>query len=153
MDMIILHLMLVMRQLRTGPNPSSPAGSFAQQLFDRFCEDMDDNFREMGVGDLAVPKEMRAVGEAFYGRVRAYEAALAADDDRALAAALSRNVFGGTANPDDPPLGAWWLATYMKDAAARLEVQAAAGALMDGRIDFPDPEVMPQEPSNEQAPT
>ena len=33
----------------------------------------------MGVGDLAVPKEMRRVAEAFYGRAKAYESALAGD--------------------------------------------------------------------------
>ena len=40
----------------------------SQALFDRFCNDMDDNLREMGVGDLTVPKRMQAFGEAFYGR-------------------------------------------------------------------------------------
>ena len=48
----------------------------SQALFDRFCEDMDANLREMGVGDLAVPKRMRAFGEAFYGRAVAYDLAL-----------------------------------------------------------------------------
>ena len=41
-----------------------------QALFDRFCDDMDGNLREMGVGDLTVPKRMQAFGEAFYGRTR-----------------------------------------------------------------------------------
>jgi len=46
---------------------------------------MDHNLREMGVGDLTVPKEIRRMGEAFYGRAQAYQAALAvADDGRAL---------------------------------------------------------------------
>ena len=44
-----------------------------QELFDLFCHDMDANMREMGVGDLAVPEEMRRVGEAFYGRQAAYQ--------------------------------------------------------------------------------
>ncbi len=37
---------------------------------------MDDNLREMGVGDLTVPKRMQAFGEAFYGRTAAYDMAL-----------------------------------------------------------------------------
>ena len=53
-----------------------------QELFDLFCQDIDANFREMGVGDLTVPKNMRQVAEAFYGRARAYEARLQADDSR-----------------------------------------------------------------------
>ena len=59
---------------------------------------MDDNLREMGVGDLAVPKQMRRMGEAFYGRAQAYRAALAAADDQALVATLRAGYLwrGGT---------------------------------------------------------
>ena len=70
--MIVLHLVLVLRRLRQGQANVPVLG---QQIFDWFCRDMDHNFREMGVGDLAVPKEMRRVAEAFYGRAGAYEAA------------------------------------------------------------------------------
>ena len=54
----------------------APGRSLGQRLFDTFCRDLDDNLREMGVGDLAVPKQMRRFGEAFYGRQAAYLAAL-----------------------------------------------------------------------------
>lgn len=47
----------------------------------------------MGVGDLAVPKQMRRFGEAFYGRQAAYLAALAAADEPELEKALARNIF------------------------------------------------------------
>ena len=50
--------------------------ALAQGVFDAFCRDMDDNLREMGISDQGVPKQMRRVGEAFYGRAQAYEAAL-----------------------------------------------------------------------------
>ena len=61
---------------------------------------MDASLREMGVGDLAVPRRMRGIGEAFYGRQAAYRAALAAPDDGPLAATLARNVFAGAPEPD-----------------------------------------------------
>ena len=89
-DMLILHLWLVLRRLQ----PVDGGNSLSQALFDRFCADMDDNLREMGVGDLTVPKRMQAFGEAFYGRTSAYDLAFEAGDD-ALAQALSRNVFNG----------------------------------------------------------
>jgi len=54
LDMIVLHLVLLLRQLPSENGETSPTG---QRLFDRFCRDIDDNFREMGVGDLKVPKE------------------------------------------------------------------------------------------------
>jgi cytochrome b pre-mRNA-processing protein 3 len=136
-DMIVLHLVLVLRRWRAAPANVRPLG---QQIFDRFCSDMDHNFREMGVGDLAVPKEMRRVAEAFYGRAGAYEAALADGDGTGLEAALTRNVFATTR----PPLGARRLAAYMHDAARQLATQDLA----DGKIQFPDPDqVIAPEPS------
>ena len=66
----------------------------SQALFDRFCDDMDANLREMGVGDVTVPKRMRAFGEAFYGRVAAYDLALEAGREP-LALALCKNILNG----------------------------------------------------------
>ena len=55
---------------------------------------MDDNLREMGVGDLTVPKRMQAFGEAFYGRAAAYDLALT-EGQEALAQALCKNILNG----------------------------------------------------------
>ena len=86
-ELIVLHLVLLLRRLarREGANasaqhPFDPA--LGQPLFDAFCRDLDDNLREMGVGDLAVPRRMRRFGEAFYGRQAAYDAAFAASRRR-----------------------------------------------------------------------
>lgn len=89
-DMIVLHLCLVLRRLRGEDGAATRAG---QALFNAFCADMDGNLREMGVGDLAVPKRMKKFGEAFYGRAAAYDAALDAQGDTPLREALVRNVF------------------------------------------------------------
>ena len=86
LDMIVLHLVLLLRRLA---GRATPLRALGQALFDRFCRDMDDNLREMGVGDLAVPKEMRRIGEAFYGRQAAYGAALDAPDDAAAGRRLA----------------------------------------------------------------
>jgi cytochrome b pre-mRNA-processing protein 3 len=130
-DMMVLHVYLVYRRL------ASEAGARAagQALFDRFCADMDGTLRERGIGDLAVPRKMRAIGEAFYGRVRVYDAALAAADDVVLAAALEKNVFGGA-------LGlaaqARRLAAYVRRTEAAL-AQASAEAIVGGSLAFPQP--------------
>src|SRR4051794_10023836 len=131
LDMTVLHLVLVLRQMKKADGALPPSG---QQLFDRFLQDMDDNFREMGVGDLAVPKRMQKVGEAFYGRTKVYESVLADDNPAALEAAVARNVFGSL----EPALGARRLAAYMRKAAAHL-AQQDANALMAAAFEFPDP--------------
>jgi cytochrome b pre-mRNA-processing protein 3 len=96
---------------------------------------MDRNLREMGIGDLKVPEEMRRIGEAYYGRSKAYEAALASGDDAALHAVIARNVFGapGHARPGAAALGA-----YIKRVAGELATQDAAD-LQRGRVSFPQP--------------
>jgi cytochrome b pre-mRNA-processing protein 3 len=104
-------------------------------LFDRFCADMDGTLRERGIGDLAVPRKMRAIGEAFYGRARSYDAALAAAEDAALAAALEKNVFGGASG-----LAAQGrrLAAYVRRTEAVL-TQLNAEAIVGGSLAFPEP--------------
>jgi cytochrome b pre-mRNA-processing protein 3 len=100
-DLLLLHLWLLLRRLRTvqsvnqGANQGQGATELSQALFDRFCEDMDDNLREMGIGDQTVPKRMRAFGEAFYGRVQAYDQAIEGGGE-ALAAAICKNILNGT---------------------------------------------------------
>src|SRR4051812_21850623 len=86
-DLLLLHLWMVLRHLRT----LSGGPELSQALFDHFCADMDANLRELAVGDLAVPKKMQALGEAFYGRSAAYDMALT-DSAEALAQAICRNV-------------------------------------------------------------
>jgi hypothetical protein len=64
LDLIVLYLALVPDRLAQDP----ALQSLGQRIFDRFCQNMDHNLREMGIGDLKVPKQMRRVGEAYYGR-------------------------------------------------------------------------------------
>jgi cytochrome b pre-mRNA-processing protein 3 len=135
LDMIVLHLVLVLRRLADGQTQWPPTG---QQIFDRFCRDIDDNFREMGVGDLAVPKQMQRVASAFFGRAKAYGAALDHGEGRSLDEIVARNVFGVA----DPPLGAGRLAAYMKEAAQRLDRQPIE-AVTDQGPDFVDPAAVP----------
>jgi cytochrome b pre-mRNA-processing protein 3 len=108
-DMVVLHMWMVLRQMKR----LEDAG-LAQALFDRFCSDMDHNLRELGTGDLAVPKRMQEFGEAFYGRSAAYDQALSAGDEP-LAQALCRNIFNGQHIE-----GARRLANYVGQAAATL---------------------------------
>ena len=74
-EMIVLHTVLLLQRLEREP---APVRALGQGIFDRFCRDMDESMREMGVGDLAVPRKMRRIGEAFYGRQATYREALSA---------------------------------------------------------------------------
>ncbi len=132
-EMIVLHAVLLLRRLESEPAPVRRVG---QGLFERFCQDMDGSLREMGVGDLAVPKKMRKIGEAFYCRQAAYVAALAAPDIESLIAALARNVFGA---PTGSERGIVRLANYVRAVAGQLAAQDGE-ALGRAEVSFPDPE-------------
>jgi len=129
-DLLVVHLWMVLRRFR------SAAGleNVSQALFDHFCDDMDGNLREMGVGDLAVPKRMRAFGEAFYGRAAAYDIALEQGAEP-LARALSRNVLNGQGMEN-----ALRLATYVGVAVANL-AELDSASLTAATWTFPSPEV------------
>src|SRR5947209_9880511 len=131
-DLIVLHLVLLLRRLRAG---DAAARALAQQVFDRFCRDMDHNLREMGISDQGVPRQMRRVGEAFYGRAQAYDAALAQQGGEALVETLIRNVY---AEALDPVVGARRLAAYVRQAADDLDAQAIDN-LFCGVVRFPEP--------------
>jgi cytochrome b pre-mRNA-processing protein 3 len=127
-DMVVLHLWMVLRQLKRLGDSSN----LAQALFDRFCSDMDHNLRELGTGDLAVPRRMQEFGEAFYGRSAAYDLALIAGEG-ALAQALCKNIFNGQQGEK-----ARRLAAYVGQALAALDGTDAA-TLSGASWQFPFP--------------
>lgn len=132
-DMVILHLWLVLRRLQAAGDER-----LSQGLFDHFCQDMDDNLREMGVGDLTVPKRMQAFGEAFYGRTAAYDLAFEAGEQD-MAQALSKNVLNG-----EFPESAKALAVYVGDVSGHLAAVDDA-AMRAGSWTFPKPAVDPKQ--------
>ena len=128
-DLVLLHLWLVLRRLKS----VGTGTALSQALFDHFCTDMDDNLREMGVGDQSVPKRMRAFGEAFYGRTAAYDMALS-EGSEAFAAAIGKNVLDGADIEK-----ARQLAAYAEAAMAEL-AQIDEAALLGGAWRFRLPE-------------
>jgi len=125
-DLLLLHLWLLLRRLRTVQG----ATELSQALFDRFCEDMDDNLREMGVGDQTVPKRMKAFGEAFYGRVQAYDHGIEGGGE-ALALAICKNILNGTGMDQ-----AQRLAAYVRTTEAALG-RTDEAALLGASFAFP----------------
>lgn len=131
-DMVVLHVYLVFRRLAEAGEAVRARG---QAMFDLFIEDMDASMRELGVGDLSVPRKVRAMAEGYYGRAGVYDAALLDAADDKLAAALLRNVYAGNGNTET---GARRLARYVRHAEKRL-AGTNAGEIESGAFTFPDP--------------
>ncbi len=130
-ELICLHAFLYLHRLKA---ERPRANWLCQGFFDRMFADFDRALREMGVGDLSVGKHVKRMARAFYGRVCAYEAALGGDD-KALRAALARNLFGTVV---DPAPFVHEMADYVQAAVGRLGRQSTPD-LLAGCIAFEIP--------------
>jgi cytochrome b pre-mRNA-processing protein 3 len=129
-ELYSLHVILLLQRLR---GEGADAAEASQALFDAYISALDNALRETGVGDLSVPRHMRGLGEAFYGRAKAHEAALAGGGD-ALEALIGRTVFGG--ERAEGRAGA--MAAYVRRAGACLAGQPLA-AILAGDVAWPEP--------------
>ncbi len=130
-DMISLHLCLVFRRLKSGEEAHR---NFSQDLFDLFFVDMDRSLREMGAGDMAVPKRIKEMGELFYGMLASLVDALDKNDQDALAATLSRNIFDAEQPVSLDPLTRYVLA--QADNLRRHELTAILSGEVELDIGF-----------------
>ena len=123
-ELYTLHVLLLIMRLKDEGQVGADA---AQDLFDAYVSALDNTLRELGVGDVSVGKKMRRLGEAMYGRMTAYEAAIRADDRDGLAGALARNILESEAATPQMTV----LADYAFDTRAALAAQPF-DALMAG---------------------
>jgi len=104
-ELLTLHIVLLLNRLKSDDDPG---GALGQALFDLYLSNLDGAMREMGVGDLAMGKRMRALGKVFYGRASAYEEAFSALPDRSpLEAVIGRTVLGDAAECYPGPLAGY----------------------------------------------
>ncbi len=87
-EMIVLHLCLAVERLQALGEEGT---ALARALNEQFIVDLDDNMREMGVGDLTVPKKVKRAAAGLLERATDYRAAVRAGGDRALSEALRQH--------------------------------------------------------------
>jgi cytochrome b pre-mRNA-processing protein 3 len=135
-EVYTLHVLMVLARLK-GEGPRAAAAS--QALFDAYLSGLDHGLRELAVGDLAVGKTMRKLGEAFYGRAQGLEDAMAALPDRGpLEDLLRRTVLGGENTGAGGPHDPGPLADYVLRRRAELAATPAERVL-EGEIDSAAP--------------
>lgn len=124
-----LHLFAVLHRLKS---EGEAALGLAQELTDRFSEDMETVLREIGVGDLAIPKRVRGLASSSASLLQTYGEALG-EGEGAIAAAIA-NAFPmqGAA----PEATTRRLAHYLTRMVGVLEAQSIA-ALSAGEVEFP----------------
>jgi cytochrome b pre-mRNA-processing protein 3 len=83
-DMLVLHAWLVLAELK--------GSNLAQELTNQIFTGFDEAMREQGAGDLGIGRKLKAMANAFYGRLAAYDGAR---NEQELAAALAKNLWRG----------------------------------------------------------
>lgn len=139
-EMIALHLALVLDRLRV---EGARGVALSRETIETFIADMDGSMREMGVGDLTVPKKVKSAAAGLYARADAFRQAMARE-----AAVLPRTgsaphdlddaIARFTLSSEAGDARAAALARYYRGAAAALAKTSTADVLA-GRMAFPYP--------------
>jgi cytochrome b pre-mRNA-processing protein 3 len=129
-EMIALHVVVVLHRLG---HAGDPGRRLARALTEAFAADIDDNLREMTVGDLAVPRHVKRAVAALHGWHASYQVVADADDDGPLAAALEARVARASASGG---LDARRFCAYIRCAGHHLDLLPSAEVLA-GRIAWP----------------
>jgi cytochrome b pre-mRNA-processing protein 3 len=132
LEMLMLHVGLAVHRL----SRETAGREVARSLSELFIDDMERSMREIGYDDSGLKRRLKKVVGAFYGRAEATAAALAANEPAALDDTLTRNVYGGAADPRQVAR----LADHVRDFAKRLSdvpvEQLVAGSLPSSTLSF-----------------
>ena len=131
-EMITLHGGLLVTRL-CQPDMGPDGKLLAQAFFDVMFFNLDWSIREMGVGDLGVPRRIKQMMTSFKGRAFAYDEALKAGPGE-VSHALIRNLYSTVPRPPTEILSA--MATYVTECGNALKKQSLSD-FWQGNVDFP----------------
>jgi cytochrome b pre-mRNA-processing protein 3 len=131
--LLVMHMALVLERLRPEGNAGAVLG---QALIETFVTDIDDNMREIGIGDLSVPRNVKKAAAALENRWNRYRTHLAAESVAvaALAECLAVDLYGVTAAPQrttEATAFARYMIAAMRDFAGSDASGLLAGQLPD----------------------
>lgn len=130
-ELFSLHVIFLIERLK---GQGEAAAETSQAVFDSYVKGLDDAFREIGVSDTAVGKKMKKLAGAFYGRLKAYDEAIATLPDMAgVTGFLARTAFEERGEGDIAALDAYVIKTREALAEQPLE------SLLQGDVTWPNP--------------
>lgn len=130
-DMLVIHMFIVMQNLKMGGSEGELLG---REIVEAFVKEMDSMVRDLGVPDPQVPNEVRKIASLFYGQLVVYTEAV----DRKNRAALSEAVWKGFQTGDDAAnVAAAEIADYIFQAVKNIR-EMPLNMLLQGHLNFPE---------------
>nr|TFG55224.1 MAG: hypothetical protein E4H34_00900 [Hyphomicrobiales bacterium] len=126
-DLLTLHGFLAMEGLKSSGKKGEMIGT---HLATAIFESLEEALRELGVGDMGISRRIKAMANAFYGRLSAYSSA---QGESGMRDALLRNLFRGENNRERE---AFLLAHYVLGSLEQLTKPEGHEALLKGQIRF-----------------
>ncbi|MCE7885934.1 MAG: ubiquinol-cytochrome C chaperone family protein [Alphaproteobacteria bacterium PRO2] len=128
-DLLLVHLFIVINRLA---GEGEQAREFNQALFDVTFADMDQTLREMGIGDMGVPKHQRRMMKGFNGRMHGYDEALK-QGEGAFVIALRRNLYGTLEDSEVPDIQK--IMRYIRESMAVM-AKKPVPEILNGEVAF-----------------
>jgi len=128
-ELLVLHVAVVLAALRDYEPVNGP---LSRGVVEAFVTDMDDNLRELGVGDMSVPKRVKKASAGLLERSADYIDSLRNDDKSALLEHLDRHFDGQKTEFTAQLLAQYTFAVYG-------EIKNQTNITEQGVIAFPDP--------------
>lgn len=139
-EVLSLHVALTVRKLYSldGDNPKGDGRAQGQALFDLMTADLDQNLRELGVGDLSVGKQVKRLAGQFYARLAVLNEAFGEGGTEVLSPMLRTNMHGAGASDPEQVAHLARIVVALKEA---LDPQTMAD-LKEGKITLPDEQAL-----------
>lgn len=126
-DVLALHGFAVMEALKECGKDGERIGT---HLATAIFESLEEALRELGSGDIGISRRIKAMADAFYGRLAAYSSA---KNESEMKDALIRNLYRGEHGHD---IEACLLARYASDCLESLRMSDAKMDLLRGNLVF-----------------
>lgn len=131
-DMLVIHMFIVLQNLRKlGGREGELLG---RDVIEAFIREMDSMVRDLGVGDLGVPKEVHKIANIFFAQLTVYIDAMERRDPKNLAEAIRKSF--QSAEPG-ARVSEMELTNYVIESIKMIGV-LPLNLLLQGNIQFPD---------------
>lgn len=129
-ELLVLHLAIVLSVLRQYEDVNGPV---SRRLVESFVTDMDDNMRELGVGDMSVPKRVKKASAGLLERSGDYISSLRNKNAQSLSQDIAQH-FEFSPTEAAPQL----LSQYCLVSHDQI-LEKAFSIIDKGLVEFPDP--------------